>query len=57
MAVSDNDILKILYELAGTQPYNDSRSHVIIKEFEPSFDDSKKPEFVLDKLKQYKRKK
>ena len=57
MAVSDGEILNILYELAGTQPYNDSRSHVTTKEFEPSFDDSKKSEFVLDTIPQYKRKK
>jgi hypothetical protein len=57
MAISDGEILNILYELAGTQPYNDSRSHVTTKEFEPSFDNSKKPEFVLDNLVQYKKKK
>ena len=56
MAISDNEVLKTLYEVAGTQPYKCSLSHVTTKGFEPLFKDSKKPEFVLSVIPQYKRK-
>lgn len=57
MAISDTEVLNTLYEVAGNQPYKCSLSHVTAKDFKPSFDDSKKPDFAPSVIPQYTRKK